>query len=139
MRSKVLLGVFPSVGVSACYGRPRFFTGNRQSCSSSDEGLHWPKPGRSGSIDEHCAILQAQFKAGLSFVLLVGVGGVGAVCWYRGRLRIAGAAESDDFLFILRDGRRELLLNPEVRLRDQVAVPGAPAEKVVMAGMAFGS
>ena len=53
-------------------------------------------------------------------------------------LKIASLADiqkSDDTLRILHDGTHGVLVNPEIRQRDQVPTPGLGEEKVVQADL----
>ena len=100
-----------------------------------DDKVHWNTVGNYGDTDKRSTVIEAQFVEERRLGMMHDMPLAEAQAKYGDRLRIASLgsiAKSDDSIRVLHDGTHGVWINPEIRPRDQVEVPGVGEEKVVM-------
>ncbi len=104
-----------------------------------DDKLQWQQTGNYGQTDERRKAIHAQFEAERSLGMMTEKPLAAARIEFGQRLRIASLgslAKSDESYRVLHDGTHRVLINPEVRPRDQIEVPGIGQEKFIMGDLA---
>ena len=118
---------------------PALFNRKKKWKSYQDEELSWAVSGNYGDISSKEPQIRKQFEAEEKDDMMLRISRAEAEKEWQGRFKVASLGDiekSDGSLPILHDGTHGVLVNPEVRQRDQTPTPGIGEEKVLQGDLA---